>query len=263
MSYQTPVRSIWKNIGRRSQSSKYKHVAVHATDAIPGLFKNRSINWEDLQCVIPGKMATSMLLDVWFRELMRHWRDEADPLQKKVVILDCRFYNSPAAGSLMTGGRVDALMQQHTIQTVDKDNERGLLGFDMIIVPIHCPERLHWELGIVDIQRKRFEYYDTLCSRSGRERCQQFATHMANFLREYAKNIKVDYIPLFQVWTRRYNVGVFGEPIPRQPDMVSCGFSIASIIEQRVLEQEPIREAALETRTRITRHLTDKWYSGM
>lgn len=234
---------------------------VHRTGAKLHWFGSLSATWDTLNRLVPGNEADDMVINVWSRELMRHWTEGVRPLGKDVFIFDTQFYRTEGVGSLTTGGRISSLMRRYTERTVDKRGVLGLMAFDMVAVPVHCPDRNHWEFGIVDFENKRFEYYDSLSHSQNKRRCEDFAANMTRFFQVYARIRGVLNINMAK-WPRRFNTGIWDEPMPVQHDSTSCGYCMLTTLEQRVLGRAPLHAVGTKMQRRMAAHLLTRYYSS-
>ncbi|KAL4452571.1 hypothetical protein ABPG75_008233 [Micractinium tetrahymenae] len=87
----------------------------------------------------------------------------------------------------------------------------SILDCDRVILPVH--QGLHWVCAVIDLQQKKFVYYDSL--RGEDQRCLQ---HLAEYLRDEYKNKRGEQRDDVLDWPRE-----FPKRIPRQRNGCDCG----------------------------------------
>ena len=134
---------IWKRAVRECREGNGNN-PVHRTGPLEHQFTNLTATWDTISRLAPGNEANDMVINVWFRELVRWFTTGKTPLDHDVYVFDTQFYQTGHPGCLCHGTPTTVLMDHHTRKTVDKRGLLGLFGFDCIVVPMHVGSGTHW-----------------------------------------------------------------------------------------------------------------------
>lgn len=133
--------------------------------------------------------------DVVINAFLRHLVAMAQRSGVRVAALDTHLYsNKQAGGSLSDEYDLEVLCRKFTRHIEEDHPDGGLLGCDMLIVPIHTGSD-HWVLGVVNLRDSAFGYLDSLLPISATEDARRFRTVITAFLRAYAARPSVDKPP--------------------------------------------------------------------
>lgn len=103
----------------------------------------------------------------------------------------------------------------------------SILDVDKIIVPVN-QGGIHWTVAVVDLQKKRFEYFDSL---GGEDH--ECLDSLARYLRDEFENKRAEDRPDVLNWER-----VFPKNIPQQRNGIDCGVFLSMFASHLAVEAE-------------------------
>ena len=103
----------------------------------------------------------------------------------------------------------------------------SILDVDKIIVPVN-QGGIHWTVAVIDLQKKRFEYFDSL---GGEDH--ECLDSLAQYLRDEFQNKRAEDRPDILDWAR-----VFPKNIPQQRNGIDCGVFLSMFASHLAVEAE-------------------------
>jgi hypothetical protein len=219
-SVQQEVMDLWVMADAASKTKTRKHESVMEPTDLDDTYRVAT-DYDAVHSCAPNQEVSDTAANAFAAWLTK------GALPVKVALLYTHFYSTGTQeGSILTGYDVNVISDRF-VRHIENAIPGGLLGLDMLIVPLHSAG--HWRLGIIDFAHQRFELYDTL-PLSSVDNCEEFANHMIKFLTAYGRaRMPAAPMPNFDKFVRVINIGLEGEKSPQQKDGTSCGIFMLAI----------------------------------
>jgi len=143
------VASLRRTAQEAMSGKLHKHDEVHKPVDYDGTYRVVTDN-EAVYSLDNGNLMNDTAGNAFVASFNRRMKEK----KNLVRMLYTHFYLIPGSGSIRTGYEIPVICDRFTAD-IEREVEGGLLGLELILVPINIPG--HWKLGVIDLKNRRFE----------------------------------------------------------------------------------------------------------